>query len=202
VKGRPTVNREFAQEEKLVSLSLVKYPARPLLQRCAAWDFNLERDPVFGLTLHEIKEAMFAVMYPNRGVGLSANQVGLPWRIFVADVDAGTKRRGTQPMIVINPELSELEGLQVGKEGCLSLHPGVQFSVRRAESLHLKGYDITGKPFEGDITGFEARLVQHEVGHLDGVCCLDLTDRYSRGIAVKKLRMLKGAGVPSGRAAG
>lgn len=187
---------------KPVTLKLVKYPHPALTRRCASWDFSLERDPVSGLTLEGIKDQMFAVMYPNGGVGLSANQVGLSWRIFVADLDAGTKRRGTHPMIVINPELTELEGEQFGKEGCLSLHPGVQFPVKRAATLHLKGYDITGKPFEGDVSGFEARMVQHEVGHLDGVCCLDLTDRYSREIAVKKLRKVSGAGVPSGRVAG
>lgn len=173
-------------------LTLVKYPARPLLTRCAAWDFGLDRDPVSGLTLREIKEAMFEIMYANQGVGLSANQVGVCWRLFVADLDAGNVRRGTRPMIVINPVLSALEGGQFGREGCLSLHPGVQFPVRRAASLHLKGYDIEGKPFEGDVSGFEARMVQHEVGHLDGVCCLDLTDRFSREIALKKLGKLKG----------
>lgn len=184
-----------------MSLSLCKYPHPALTRRCAAWDFALDRDPSSGLTLAEIKDAMFDVMYPNQGVGLSANQVGLPLRIFVADLDAGTDKRGTHPMIVVNPELSALEGEQFGREGCLSLHPEVQFPVRRAYSLHLKGYDIEGNPFEGDCSGFEARMVQHEVGHLDGVCCLDLTDRFSREIALKKLRKQKGAGVPSGRAA-
>jgi peptide deformylase len=184
-----------------VTLALVKYPARPLLTRCAAWDFGLERDPVSGLTLGEIVAQMFDVMYASGGVGLSANQVGLSWRLFVADVDAGTPRQGEHPMVVINPELSQLEGEQFGREGCLSLDARVHFPVKRAMSLHFTGFGIDGKPFEGDVSGWSARLLQHEVGHLDGVCCLDLTDRFSRQVAVKKLRNIKGAGVPSGRAA-
>ena len=182
-----------------MTLELVKYPHPALTRPCASWRFDWETDPASGLTLEEIKDRMFQVMYANRGVGLSANQVGLFWRIFVADVDAGTQRQGEHPMVVINPELSALEGEQFGKEGCLSLAPTVQFPVRRAMGLHFRGYDIEGKPFEGDCSGWSARLMQHEVGHLDGMCCLDLTDRYSRERAVKKLRKIEGAGVPAMR---
>jgi peptide deformylase len=172
-------------------LELVKYPNFPLLQECAAWDFRWERDPKSGLTLREITAQMLQVMYDHRGVGLAANQVGIPLRIFVADKYAGTQTAGHETLVAVNPELSDLEGRQSGREGCLSVHPGISWPVARAASVHLKAYDINGKPFEGDAEGFEARILQHECDHLAGVCCIDKTDRYSRAIAMKKWGKVK-----------
>jgi peptide deformylase len=172
-------------------LSIVKYPNFPLLQECAVWRFDTYREPATGLTLPELVAVMFRVMYANGGVGLAANQIGVAWRIFVADPMAGTTQRGQQQIVAVNPELSELDGLQVGKEGCLSLDTRIHFPVKRSESCHLKAYDANGKLFEGDAAGFEARIFQHEVDHLDGHCCIDRTDRFSREIALKKWRKLK-----------
>lgn len=173
-----------------MSLELVRYPNPKLLRPCGAWRFGTEREPVTGLTLPELAEAMFEVMYANRGVGLAANQVGVLWRIFVADKYAHTERQGEERIVAINPELSELDGQQIGREGCLSIDPRISFPVRRAMTCHFKAYDLDGNLFEGDAEGFEARLLQHECDHLEGRCCIDLTDKFSREIAMKKWRKL------------
>jgi peptide deformylase len=171
-------------------LEIVKYPNTWLTQPCAPWKFSWKTEPSSGLTLVELVTEMFEAMYVNRGVGLAANQLGIPLQIFVADKYAGTDRRGEEKLVAINPELSELEGMQSGREGCLSIHHGISWPVKRSATLHFKAYDLNGHLFEGDSEGFEARIFQHEVDHLNGICCIDKTDRFSREIAMKKWRKL------------
>jgi peptide deformylase len=184
-------------------MKLVKYPNFPLLQRCAAWDFAMEAEPFTGLTLNEIAARMFATMYANHGVGLSANQVGLAWRIFVLDLYAGTPQQGRGQQVVINPELTPLtggegaeaqpssaDGTVIRREGCLSIDARIKFPVRRHARVAVKAYTLKGKVVEGIAEGYEAQVYQHETDHLNGVCCIDLTDRFSRQIAMKKWRAL------------
>jgi peptide deformylase len=110
---------------------------------------------------------MFELMYEANGIGLAANQVGLPLRFFIVNLSA----RAGQPdqeLVFINPKVSRQRGRMVGEEGCLSL-PGLYGDVGRAEVLRVEAFDLDGQMFQMDLEELEARVVQHEGDHLDGV---------------------------------
>lgn len=133
----------------------------------------------------ELIDDMFETMKIANGVGLAANQIGLPLRIFVYDCpdDEGHIHRG----YVINPRLETSEIPQTmpaddgsDDEGCLSV-PGEGFPTGRASWAKVTGVDLDGSPVEAEGTGFFARCLQHETGHLDGFVYLDvLTGRFKR----------------------
>jgi len=113
---------------------------------------------------------MFELMYAAGGVGLAANQVELPFRLFIAnlmsDPDEG------EELVFINPVLSRPKGNEEKEEGCLSL-PELYGPVKRPESIHLNAYSLEGEEIEGELSGLAARVVQHETDHLDGVLFID-----------------------------
>jgi peptide deformylase len=123
--------------------------------------------------LHAIVSRMFEIMYEHRGVGLAANQVGIPLRLFVAN-ESGEKGKGEE-MVFINPVLSKHKGLEESEEGCLSL-PGIRSMVKRSKSLWVNAYNAKGQEINQEFSGFVARIIQHESDHLDGVL---FTDRLS-----------------------
>ncbi|CRK52388.1 Peptide deformylase [Rhodococcus sp. RD6.2] len=156
--------------------------------------------------LSEIAELvgdMYDTMDAANGVGLAANQVGVALRLFVydcpdydADPKDGARRRGE----VINPVLETSEIPETmpdpddDEEGCLSV-PGEQFPTGRANWAKVTGVDRNGDPVTIEGTGFFARMLQHEVGHLDGFLYTDmLIGRYKR--AAKKIIKRSGWGVP------
>ncbi len=107
-------------------------------------------------------------------VGIAAPQVGRLQRIVIVDV-SGTRRRNNHNhgyMVLVNPEIVEWEGYAVGREGCLSV-PDYTGNVIRAERIRLEARDPRGERQFYDMTGFEARAVQHELDHLDGLLFLD-----------------------------
>lgn len=126
--------------------------------------------------LKELLDNMFATMYASEGVGLAAPQVGLSEQIVVIDADpvgetfpecAGRK------LTLINPEVEVLDGDTVTRaEGCLSL-PGLSENVRRTEHIRLRWLDADFQPHEEEISGFLARIVQHECDHLQGKVYID-----------------------------
>lgn len=120
--------------------------------------------------LQSIVSQMFKIMYTAKGVGLAANQVGLPIRLFVAN-PTGKADEGKE-MVFINPVISKQKGVEEAEEGCLSL-PGVNANVKRSKSLWVNAYDIAGKEIDTEMTGFLARIIQHETDHLDGVLFVD-----------------------------
>jgi peptide deformylase len=105
-------------------------------------------------------------------VGLAAPQVNHFQRIVIVDVSArkGITHHGR--MILINPEILETNGSMVGREGCLSV-PDFTGNVQRAERIRLRARDTQGDTLEYDCDGYEARAVQHEMDHLDGLLFLD-----------------------------
>lgn len=115
-----------------------------------------------------IKRMMKAMDLAN-GVGLAAPQMGEAVRIIV--VAPGE----TKPLALINPEIVEHSGEQIGQEGCLSI-PGLYGDVLRAETVVVDAYDHTGKPVRYEMDGIAARVIQHEVDHLDGVLFTDKVD--------------------------
>lgn len=106
------------------------------------------------------------------GVGIAAPQVGRFQRIVIVDVSSRKKTESHGRLVLINPEIVEWEGLAVGREGCLSV-PDYTGNVVRAEAIRLRAHDETGAEVELQCAGFEARAIQHEVDHLNGMLFLD-----------------------------
>ena len=120
--------------------------------------------------LREAIKAMFPLMYEARGIGLAANQVDLPLRVFVLNLEA--KPDEGEELVFINPTISKPKGTDEKEEGCLSM-PGINGHVRRPETIHVQAYDFNGNLFEADVSGLLARAIQHETDHLDGVLFTD-----------------------------
>ena len=114
---------------------------------------------------------MFALMYTHRGVGLAANQVDLPYRLFVVN-ETGDAQQADKEMVFINPVLSRPKGTAEDEEGCLSL-PGLYAPVRRPDQVHVNAYSLAGEELNFVATGHFARILQHENDHLDGILFVD-----------------------------
>ncbi len=123
--------------------------------------------------LRELLQDMRDTMTALSGAGLAAPQIGVPWRVVIFGTGAPNPRypqaEVVPPTVLINPEL-EPEGpeLESGWEGCLSV-PGMRGLVPRYRHLHYRGVDEAGQPIDRRVSGFHARVVQHEVDHLDGI---------------------------------
>ncbi|MFJ8361126.1 peptide deformylase [Streptomyces sp. NPDC093984] len=125
----------------------------------------------FGPELARLVEDMFATMYAARGVGLAANQVGEPLRVFVYDCpdDEDVRHLGH----VVNPRLVEADGVVIrGPEGCLSL-PGLEAGTERFDRAVVEGFTVGGEPVRVEGTGWFARCLQHECDHLAGGLYVD-----------------------------
>ncbi len=140
-------------------------------------------EPVGEVTqeIRDILRDMVATMYAEVGVGLAAPQVGVSLRMMVVDDERG---RGAKALI--NPVIVDQGGRVVAEEGCLSI-PGFFAPVARAEWVRIEAHDEDGGPRRLDARGFFARVMQHEIDHLDGVLFIDhlepvLRDRIKRAI--------------------
>ncbi len=105
-------------------------------------------------------------------VGIAAPQTGWFERVMIVDVSGRRKTASHGHLILVNPEITEWEGYAMGREGCLSV-PDYTGNVLRAEKIHLDALDRHGNPVSFDMEGFEARAIQHELDHLDGLLFLD-----------------------------
>ena len=105
-------------------------------------------------------------------VGIAAPQIGYTIRAVIVDVSSRKKIKHHGHLILINPEITEWEGLKTGREGCLSV-PDFTGNVVRAEKIKLTAYNQFGEVLNFDMEGYEARAVQHEIDHLDGLLFLD-----------------------------
>jgi peptide deformylase len=137
----------------------------------------------FGPELQGEAAEMISIMRDALGVGLAATQLGIMHRllVFQAGLDA-------TPSAIVNPELEWLsDDLAIAIEGCLSL-PGVTVDVERPLHARVRGRDVHGEPVLVEASGLEARVLQHEIDHLDGVLILDRTEREQRKGALRALR--------------
>lgn len=128
--------------------------------------------------LRSVVREMFELMYSARGVGLAANQVGLPYRLFVVNVTADPDI-SEEEHVFINPEIVRRKGSEEGEEGCLSL-PELYGPVRRAEEIVVDAFDLEGRGFQMTLDDLPARVVQHENDHLDGVLFIDRMSDLAR----------------------
>lgn len=110
---------------------------------------------------------MFELMYEARGIGLAANQVALPYRLFVIN-PSGDPELKDEEFVFINPEITRRNGSEESEEGCLSL-PEIYGQVPRATRIVVDAFNLQGQQFEMELTGLDARVVQHEYDHLDGI---------------------------------
>lgn len=121
--------------------------------------------------LRSVVSEMFELMYAAKGIGLAANQVGLPLRFFVVNVMADPAEKDEE-IVFLNPRIRRRKGTTTGEEGCLSL-PGLYANVERSEEVIIEAFDLEGEPFEMELDDLPARVVQHETDHLDGVLFVD-----------------------------
>ncbi len=167
-------------------------------QREALREIHVIGDPVlrehardvteFDRSLRKLARHMIRVMHEAPGVGLAAPQVGVLQRLLVYDID-------DDPRALVNPVLSEVsDEIEEADEGCLSV-PGVTMPVERAVRLRVQGFDASGEPVDFHAEGLEARVIQHETDHLDGVLIVDRTSRSARAAALRALRDREDAGV-------
>ena len=106
------------------------------------------------------------------GVGIAAPQVARFQRIVLLDLTSKPKVKNHGRLVLINPEITQWEGMAKGREGCMSV-PDYTGNVIRAEKIALTAYDEYGDLQQFECEGFEARAVQHEVDHLDGILFID-----------------------------
>jgi peptide deformylase len=122
--------------------------------------------------LNQLLQDMRDTMAHLNGAGLAAPQIGVLLRVVIFGVTANPRYPGIEPVpdtVLINPQLTPLsDEMEEGWEGCLSV-PGMRGWVPRYRKLKYSGLDEGGRPFERQVEGFHARVVQHEVDHLDGV---------------------------------
>lgn len=164
-------------------MELVLYPD-PILRRVATPVTRVDDE------LRARVEEMFEIMYANGGVGLAAPQVGWSERLFVVNVSG--ERDPELERVYINPELSVPKGNAaeiLDEEGCLSI-PGVRGRVARPQRVIVRALDVRAQPFEEDISDLDARVVQHEQDHLDGILFitrLGISDRMQSAKTLKQL---------------
>ena len=155
---------------------IVEYPARVLLS---------PGEPVvdFGGEFEALVQDMFDTMYDAGGVGLAAQQIGVPLRLFVMDCD-GIK------LVAANPEIISVEGEQAGEEGCLSVAK-VPANLERPAKAVLRAQDIHGKTFEREASGLAARCFLHETDHCDGILFIRHLSPVRRDLVTRKFRKLQ-----------
>jgi peptide deformylase len=124
---------------------------------------------------------MIETMYDQVGIGLAAPQVGIGRRMLVMDAGRGEAR------VYLDPVIVEQAGEVLGEEGCLSL-PNIFADVPRAERIVLEARDRRGEPFRERAAGLAARVLQHEIDHLDGVLFIDRLDRATRDRIKRRIR--------------
>ncbi|MCK4761071.1 MAG: peptide deformylase [Candidatus Aminicenantes bacterium] len=139
-----------------------------------------------------IKQMTATMYYTKNAIGLAAPQVGRSLQLSVIDLSFGEKKE--EFTVLINPEIIESEGEEAGDEGCLSL-PGITIPVKRKTKLLLKYFDMDGKEQQREFEDFKARVIQHEVDHLDGVLILDRVSSLKKQMVKKEIKRLKKDGI-------
>lgn len=124
----------------------------------------------FDASMQKLVDDMFETMHAAHGAGLAAPQIALSIRLFVAEFEENK-------IALFNPEIIKAEGEELGTEGCLSIPGYAGDNIRRAAMVVVKGQDVRGKPVRVRAEGWYARILQHEIDHLDGILFLDRLDR-------------------------
>lgn len=164
---------------------IVKY-GEPVLETPAATVTEFDTPE-----LHKFLDDMFESMYAARGVGLAAPQIGVGKRIAVIDCSNG--ERPEEKIVIINPEIIRVEGMQSGEEGCLSI-PGFRENVSRGKRVTVKAQNAKGEWFEQTGEDLLARAFQHETDHLNGRLYITHVSVLKRDLIKRKIRKLAKSG--------
>ncbi|GLY83602.1 peptide deformylase 2 [Actinoallomurus iriomotensis] len=158
----------------------IRYMGDPVLRA------ECDKVTTFDADLKRLIDDMFASMYAADGAGLAANQIGVSLQVFVYDCADDTGRRHVGH--VVNPTLVTADGELLDEdEGCLSL-PGLRFATPRHAHAVVEGVDMTGEPLRIEGTGYFARCLQHESGHLKGQLYVDTLKGATRKEALRAVR--------------
>lgn len=147
-------------------LNMVLYPDDPLTQQAEPYD-------AIGPELVQLKNDMIDTMHAYEGVGLAGPQIGISKRVFVM------QEPEREALCLINPEILNAEGEQIGEEGCLSI-PEIYSDVVRANRITVRAFNEHGQAVTLEAEGFAARIMLHEIDHLDGIVFLDRLDILTR----------------------
>ncbi len=170
-------------------MDVITYPGPALKQRA------YEIDPLTDDSLADLVNAMAKTMYEAPGIGLAATQVGVMKRVIVYDLGENDEPR---PIALCNPVLvSTGDETETDEEGCLSL-PGITVPVERYTRVRCEAQTLAGERITMDAEGLLARLLQHEIDHLDGVVILDRATPEERKAALKRYREAVEAGAKPG----
>jgi peptide deformylase len=165
-------------------MDVLSHPNPALKQVASPVDPTAEKD------LRELCKTMARLMYGAPGIGLAAPQIGVLKRVIVYDLD--DEKRGV--IALCNPAIiDKSEELVLDDEGCLSL-PGITVPVERPARVTCEALTITGAPVRIEAEGLHARLLQHEVDHLDGVLIIDRVSAEERKAALVRYREAREAG--------
>jgi peptide deformylase len=159
-------------------LPLVLYPDPVLLKPTRRVE-DIDDD------IRKLVKDMTETMYAADGIGLAANQVGVPLRLFVADLSQWEEEEPLK--VFINPVIIAAHGRQDGEEGCLSF-PGISLEVERDEQVTVEALDLDGKRFTFTAEGLLSRAIQHECEHLDGKVFLRNVSALRRELLKKQIR--------------
>lgn len=156
---------------RVTALEIIPYP-HPTLRHKSKAIKRVDRE------LRDIVREMFELMYEARGIGLAANQVDLPLRLFIVNVTGDPT--GGEELVFINPVIDTPKGTDEKEEGCLSI-PGVHGFVARPEQIHVSAYDLSGNEIDMTVDDLLARAIQHEFDHIEGALFIDrLSDSAKR----------------------
>ncbi|MCR4396294.1 MAG: peptide deformylase [Candidatus Saccharicenans sp.] len=133
----------------------------------------------------ELARKMVETMHQAPGIGLAAPQVNVSLRLITVDLSVGENKDDL--IVMINPEIIEAEGEQIGEEGCLSV-PGVNEKVVRPARLLLKGYNLDGQEIKLEASDLLARVFCHEIDHLDGKLFVDRLSPLKRRLVMSRLK--------------
>lgn len=158
-------------------LDIKTYPSKILSKKA-------KKIGVVSAEIKKLADDMVETLYAKGGVGLAANQVGERKRILIYDAGEG-------PRVLINPRIFRKRGKQIGKEGCLSL-PGLELEIKRPAKIEFCYLDKEGEKQKQKSEGLAARIICHEIDHLDGKTILDRISFFKRMALKKRLgRLLK-----------
>jgi len=157
-------------------LDILHFPDDRLRRKATAVD-------VVDSRIRQLIDDMFETMYEAPGIGLAAVQVNIFERVIVVDVSEDR----SEPLALINPEITRLEGVEEMDEGCLSV-PGIFEKVKRADAITVKALNREGESIEMDAEGLLAVCIQHEIDHLDGKLFIDYLSELKRQRIKKKLK--------------
>jgi peptide deformylase len=161
-------------------LSIRIYPDPILRVRC-------QEVEIFDDELRKLAADMVETMHAAPGVGLAASQVGDDRRLAVVDPSVGENRDDL--LVLVNPIITAADGEDEEVEGCLSV-PGISDKVKRAASITVKAQSLSAEPFELSVDGLVARVIQHEIDHLNGVLFVDHLRGLRKESARRQLRRL------------